>query len=238
MKYKFLIGIMIPTRKRIQFLKECLDSFNTKTKDKSLVELLLKIDSDDLDTLKFAEAYKSKIEIKICVTDRKKGYGSLHEHYDSLAKISESEFLQVFNDDIEMLTQDWEQQIIPYSGKYNVLAVKNERIKNGEKISIFDGYNGNPIIPRFFYEDYGTLSEHPMLDDWWVNVTNAVPGLQKWLDITVWFKRPDGEYTDFALDETFSEGRAHINWSHHGSKGLNDYINYIKNCVLINPEKF
>ena len=43
MRYKKLVSVLIPTRKRVKLLKECLDSLNTKTQDKSLVEILLKI---------------------------------------------------------------------------------------------------------------------------------------------------------------------------------------------------
>jgi glycosyltransferase involved in cell wall biosynthesis len=45
--YKKLVSILIPTRKRVKLLKECLDSLNIKTQDKSLIEILLKIDTDD-----------------------------------------------------------------------------------------------------------------------------------------------------------------------------------------------
>lgn len=238
-KYKFLIGIMIPTRKRVQLLKECLDSFNKKTSDKSLVELLLKIDSDDLETLKFAESYKSEIEIKIIVTDRKNGYGSLHEHYNSLAKISESEFLMVFNDDIEMMTEGWEQHFKQYEGKNYILSVYNRRIKDGVEQSIFENYMGNPSIPADFYHNFGSLSYHPMLDDWWQNISNSFSKkLEKWVPVNVLFKRPDGEYTDLPADETFLEGRQHINWSHHGSPELHNYIKNIEEYIRFNPEKF
>ena len=79
MSYKKLVSILIPTRKRVKLLKECLDSLNTKTQDKSLVEILLKIDTDDQETINFVTQYKltSDIEIKELITDRKNGYGSL-----------------------------------------------------------------------------------------------------------------------------------------------------------------
>jgi len=54
---------MMPTRKRVQLLKECLDSLNAKTKNKSLVEILLKIDDDDQETIDFVNSYQSEIEI-------------------------------------------------------------------------------------------------------------------------------------------------------------------------------
>ena len=58
MRYKKLVSVLIPTRKRVKLLKECLDSLNTKTQDKSLVEILLKIDTDDQETIDFIQQYK------------------------------------------------------------------------------------------------------------------------------------------------------------------------------------
>lgn len=238
-KYKKLIGVMIPTRKRVQLLKECLDSFNKKTFNKSLVELLLKIDNDDIETIEFIKNYKSEIDLKIIVNDRKNGYGSLHEHYNSLAQISESEFLMVFNDDIEMLTDRWESEFIPYSGKNYILSVHNLRIKNGQTFPIFEGYMGNPSIPADFYYELKTLSHHPMLDDWWQNISNALGRkIEKWINVQVQFKRPDGENTDLPIDQTFAEGRQHINWNHHGSAELHNYIQNLVQYINQHPEKF
>ena len=80
MPYKKLVSILIPTRKRVKLLKECLDSLNIKTQDKSLVEILLKIDTDDQETIDFVSQYKptSDIEIKELITDRKNGYGGFN----------------------------------------------------------------------------------------------------------------------------------------------------------------
>lgn len=242
MNYKRLVGVMIPTRNRVPLLKECLDSLNRETSDPALVELLVKADDDDTDTIRFLESYASNVAIKIVTSPRKNGYGSLHEHYDSLAQVSEAEFLMVFNDDVEMITPAWEQKLKPYSGLNFILAVHNERIRNGIRSPIFENYNGNPIIPRDLYTTLGTLSHHPMLDDWWVLVARAIREqnfeIERWLDITLLFKRPDGVETDLQADTTFLEGRQHINWKHRNSNELKDYINnliaYMNRC----PHKF
>ncbi len=233
---------MIPTRNRVTLLKECLDSLDKTTSDPSLVELLVKADDDDSETLRFLDSYTSTLPVKIVVSPRKNGYGSLHEHYDSLAKISEAEFLMVFNDDIEMTTQGWEQRFLPYSGTNFILAVRNERVRNGLRSPIFENYNGNPCIPHDLYKSLGTLSHHPMLDDWWVLVTRAIREqhfeLERWLDVMLWFKRPDGVETDLSADTTFLEGRQHINWKHRGSPELNDFINNLITHMNRYPHKF
>jgi hypothetical protein len=247
MEYKKLVGIMIPTRKRINLLQECLDSFNQKTKEKSLVELLIKIDTDDEETIKFIEEYTptSELDIKVVISDRKNGYGSLHEHYNSLAKVSEAEFLFGMNDDIEILTDSWEQQFKKYRNKSFILGVNIEKIKDGVRSPMWgfgDGYNAHPSIPNDIFKFIGSLQEHPMLDDWWVHITRPIRQMglemEKWLDITLLFKRPDGYNTEREADETYLESRIHINWNHHNSPELFEYTNKVIEYINNHPERF
>jgi glycosyltransferase involved in cell wall biosynthesis len=243
--YKKLISILIPTRKRIKLLKECLDSFNNQTQDKSLVEILLKIDTDDLETIEFINQYKltSSIEIKDIITDRKNGYGSLDEHMNHLSSFSEAEFLLGMNDDIEMLTEGWEQRYIPYKGKNFLLAINIQAIKEGAIHNWWEGYNAFPTIPYDFRHYMGALQGHPMLDDWWEHVMKPIRNqgldLNRWIDVTILNKRPDGgEITNTPMDQTFAESRPYIHWNHHGSPEVQEWSNKIIEYINSNPEKF
>lgn len=242
MSYKKIASITIPTRKRIGLLKECLDSINSKTQDKSLVEIILKIDTDDQETIDFMESYNSEIDLKKIISDRKKGYGSLHDHYNNLAEASEAEFIFGFNDDVEMVTGGWEQLLIPHKGKNFILGVYLEKYKDGIKSPIFPGYNAHPIISNDIFKHMGFLSHHPMIDDWWERVLRPIKeqglDLVKWVDITLLFKRPDGVETDLAADATFLESRQHINWNHHNSPELHAYTNQFIEYINSNPDKF
>jgi len=243
--YKKLVSILIPTRKRVKLLKECLDSLNTKTQDKSLVEILLKIDTDDQETINFVTQYKltSDIEIKELITDRKNGYGSLDEHMNNLSSLSEAEFFLGLNDDVEMLTEGWEQFYIPYKGKNFLIAIHIISIKDGVTYKWWEGYNAFPTIPHDFRKHMGALQGHPMLDDWWEHVMRPIRNqgldLNRWVDITILNKRPDGgEITNTPLDQTFEESRPHINWNHHGSAEVLEWSNRLIEYINENPEKF
>ena len=245
MSYKKLISILIPTRKRTKLLEECLDSLNYKTKDESLVEILIKIDTDDQETINFISQYKptSRIEIKELITDRKNGYGSLDEHMNNLSLISEAEFLLGFNDDVEMLTEGWEQSYIPFRGKNFLVAINVESHKDGVKQRLWEDYNAFPTIPHDFRNYMGALQGHPMLDDWWEHVMRPIRNqgldLNRWVDVTILNKRPDGgEITNSPLDQTFIESRPHINWNHHGSLEVAEWTNKITEYINSNPNKF
>jgi hypothetical protein len=245
MSYKKLVSILIPTRKRVELLKECLDSLNKTTSDESLVEILVKIDTDDQETIDFISQYKptSYVKIREVITDRKNGYGSLHEHYNSLAKISEAEFLLGFNDDVEMLTEGWEQSYIPFKNKNFLIAINVESHKDGVKQRLWEGYNAFPTIPHDFCNHIGSLQGHPMLDDWWEHVVRPIRNqgldLNRWVDVTILNKRPDGgEITNLPQDQTFVESRPHINWNHHGSPEIAEWTNKIIEYINSNPDKF
>jgi glycosyltransferase involved in cell wall biosynthesis len=245
MSYKKLVSILIPTRKRVKLLKECLDSLNIKTQDKSLVEILVKIDTDDQETTDFIHQYKqtSSVEIKELITDREKGYGSLDKHMNNLSSLSEAEFLLGLNDDVEMLTEGWEQFYIPYKGKNFLIAINIESIKEGITTKLWSNYNAFPTIPHDFKQYIGALQGHPMLDDWWEHVMRPIRNqgldLNRWIDVIILNKRPDGgEITNSPMDQTFAESRPHINWNHHGSVEIQNWSNKIIEYINSNPEKF
>ena len=243
--YKKLISILLPTRKRVKLLKECLDSLNNKTQDKSLVEILIKIDTDDQETIDFINQYKtiSSIDIKDIITDRKNGYGSLDEHMNNLVLYSEAEFLFGLNDDVEMLTDGWEQTYIPYTGKNFFLATNVVSIKDGITTQLWSGYNAFPTIPHDIKQHMGALQGHIMLDDWWEHVVRPIRDqgfdLNRWINVTILNKRPDGgEITNSPMDQTFFESRPHINWNHHGSVEVRNWTNKLIEYINSNPSKF
>lgn len=244
------VGVMIPTRRRVALLERCLDTLHDKTHDYDAVELLLKVDDDDVETLEFLQqGYVSDIELKYVVTPRYNGYGSLHVFYDMLAGISRASHVMVYNDDVEMLTDGWERCYEPYRGTGYVIGLRSLGDPDspagemfGGQFTMFDrgenGYNGNPAIPRKFLQAFGTLSHAPMIDDWWVEVLRDFPSLTKWVDVDILFRRPDGVYSRGEADATYTEGRQHINWRHHGSPELVEYRQNLLRFIMNNGEMF
>lgn len=230
-----LISVLIPTRGRVSRLERCLNSFNEKTENKDLVELIVKADTDDIETINFLNDYtisiKSQIDCKIIISERDKGYGSLHHFYNEMVKISSGEFLYIFNDDIRMETDGWENLIIPYSGKFIVLAHNTFVDKNSQRFKrtgsdIFTPkYNGNPIFPKTLYNLWGFVSDHQLVDHWFVTILQQLgwkgKNIEHWIDIRCFTDRPDGIDASTELDATFSEGRKHINWDQNEQKKEN-----------------
>ncbi|MCK9273202.1 glycosyltransferase family 2 protein [Candidatus Gracilibacteria bacterium] len=228
-----IVSVLIPTRGRVKRLEKCIKSFETNTEDLSKVELICKVDDDDEDTMKFIMNYKTNISLNFIISPRKDGYGSLHEFYNKMAEISTGKFLYIFNDDIYMNTFGWEKIIEEHSNQFCVLAhntyVENNAPKiQATKTNIFTpNYNGNPIFPRKLVEICGFVSPHQLVDHWFVVLLRELKckriDIEKWVDISCITDRPDGNYASTDLDNTYSEGREHINWDQP--------IDLRKNCV-------
>ena len=57
------LSILIPSRKRVELLKETLLSIETQTSNKNQIEIIFGIDIDDLDTKKFLNEYQKESNI-------------------------------------------------------------------------------------------------------------------------------------------------------------------------------
>jgi len=83
------------------------------------------------------------------------GYAGLNRYYNHLGQSANADWLFVWNDDAVMNTQDWDQVIESYTGQFRLLKVHTH---NEHPYSIF------PIVPRAWYDLFGHLSRHQMID--------------------------------------------------------------------------
>ena len=103
-------SILIPSRKRIELLKETLLSVEKQTIEKKTIEIIFGIDVDDKATNEFLDDYKKKsqIDIIINVLERGKGYHDQAIRLKSMISSSKGEFLVNYADDMKILTAGWD----------------------------------------------------------------------------------------------------------------------------------
>ena len=80
-KYDYLVSILLPTRKRINHLITCLESIKNKTSNLKDIEVVLRMDNDDTETLDNMDKineFDSSFDLKVIVDDRWNGYADLH----------------------------------------------------------------------------------------------------------------------------------------------------------------
>lgn len=112
-----LVSILIASRKRFSRLIKTIESIY-ETSDKNNLEILIRFDDDDKDSLNnltFLEKYK---EVKYFIGSRMKGYGSHHEFMNELAEHATGKWNFFFDDDVIIIGKDWDKQLetIPTEG--------------------------------------------------------------------------------------------------------------------------
>ncbi len=151
----------MPTRSRPNDVVEVINSLIENVSDKKNIEILLKIDDDDTETYETVTSkFKELIDvnIKILITTREKGYFNLSKYFYELFEISSGEWLFLFNDDLRLLTKNFDLVIKPYQGKINMLHSKN--VINGEGRYF-------PIIHTNIIKTLGHFSiDVPYIDGW------------------------------------------------------------------------
>jgi hypothetical protein len=86
------------------------------------------------------------------------GYVNLHKYNNALAKVSDSKWLMIWNDDAAMETTGWDTVIMSHTSEY--LKLLGFRTHNMHPYSIF------PIIPRTWFDLLGYISPHSSQDAW------------------------------------------------------------------------
>ena len=119
-----LITFLIPSRKRINKLLNCLRNIEEQVKEGyDEVQVIIRLDLDDRDSFKILDE-EFKFKIKIIIGERGKGYCDLYKYYNECAYVSRGKYLLMWNDDSNFKTEDWfnifkeetkEEKDIPYS---------------------------------------------------------------------------------------------------------------------------
>ncbi len=103
-------SILIPSRKRVELLKETLLSIENQTSNKNQIEIVFGIDIDDLDTKKFLNEYQKESNISIVINEmaRGKGYQDSPNRLKNMISKSSGEYLIHFADDMKIYTKNWD----------------------------------------------------------------------------------------------------------------------------------
>lgn len=99
-------SILIPTRRRVDSLKACIDSFLDTADNPADVEVVVRVHDDDPDSLKWVKTRPPSI--RVIIGDTGDGYGSMAEYLGALAAVSRGAWLWPSSDDWRSLTQGWD----------------------------------------------------------------------------------------------------------------------------------
>lgn len=172
-----IVSILIPSRKRPHGLGNTIRSLIKHAHDPSNIEILLRFDRDDEASIIWWNENKEEFKkyCKAFASDRVPGgYENLHIMYNELAEKSTGDFLFIFNDDLLMTTDGYDNILSSISEKNIILQPSwNHR-----------SWNTFPIISREVYETIGMVSPHVHLDRW-IDYLGTEAGIQMKVSIHV-----------------------------------------------------
>lgn len=231
MTHEYKIAVLIPTRGRTDGLSRCVISLVNRAVDKDSIQLMFAFDNDDTVGPAFFEK-----EIQPWLDDRniaytalmfeRMGYVGLNRYYNGLAAETDSDWLFGWSDDAIMETAGWDRIITKHTGEFKVLKA---HAHNEHPYSIF------PMWPRAWYDLFGHVSRHQMIDAEISQIAYMVDVMEI-VDIYITHDRPD--LTNQAADATHKErvllegnphnpldfhNRAYINARIQDAKTINDY---------------
>lgn len=195
MKPEYKIALLTPTRGRTDALGLAVKSMIERADNPETIQVMLGFDNDDTVGLEYFEK-----ELQPWMDDNnvnytaiefeRMGYQGLNQYYNELARHTDSEWLFGWSDDSIMDTQGWDTEIARHDGEFKLLKVHTH---NEHPYSIF------PIWPRAWYDLFGHVSRHQMIDAELSQMAYMLD-LVKIIDINVTHDRAD--LTGNNLDDT------------------------------------
>lgn len=182
---QYLVSVIIPSRKRANALNGIINSllsFSDRTLDN--FEIIVKVDFDDKETLNYINQWSNEHKnISFVVNSRLDGWYNLVDFVENLIDCSKGEFVWNLNDDVLMLSQDWnrilEQRLTDFKTYYP--QVKWAPDLNGYLHNFREAF---PIYPKKLKELWGYLCPHNNIDNWILEVHRRC-ALDPWNEDTI-----------------------------------------------------
>jgi glycosyltransferase involved in cell wall biosynthesis len=162
------VSLLIPTRNRLSSLIECVSSFQRYAVYPERNEILLRVDEDDDDTIRY---FKYDPYVKMIIGKRpENGYGGLHHLYNELYRESTGRYVWVLNDDVIVETVGWDVIIKDrYLNTTGIVWIRHNCV----------GGNLFPLISRAIPQKTGWFGLIPSIDLTYEWLCRDVPQLRQ-----------------------------------------------------------
>jgi glycosyltransferase involved in cell wall biosynthesis len=114
------VTLIIPTRNGLHLIRQCVESIIEKTTYPNYEILIVDNGSDDKNTLTYFESLKAISTIRIMRDDREFNYSALN---NAAVKFSSGELVALINNDIEVITPAWLDEMVGLAMQPHVGAV-------------------------------------------------------------------------------------------------------------------
>ena len=149
-----MISLFLNSRKRTDLLSQLFDFIRRTTKSLNDIEVLIRIDHDDEDSIAFSHLDHG-FNTRFIVGDRPT---SLLKSYNELVSQTVGDYIFVLNDDAHILTKNWDEKLlfVDHNEIWYISTLCNSIDKARHK-----QYSSFPLLTRAAYE----ALEYFMLED-------------------------------------------------------------------------
>jgi hypothetical protein len=131
-----------------------------KSSLKDNYEVIFGIDSDDINTIDYVNRLNADdLNFQIVILEPM-GYRSLYNFHNKMAEISKGDIFWAFSDDIEVLSENWDLEILKHKDEIYMYISLGDLYDNNWPYSLY------PIISRRWYETTGRISGNVHTDGW------------------------------------------------------------------------
>lgn len=115
------VSIIIPTKDKVELLKNCIDSIISKSTYKNFEIIIVNNQSQEKNTLDyFYYLEKQFLNVRIINFDEKFNFSKMN---NIASKIATGEFLLFLNNDTEVITEEWIENLVGYASLEHIGAV-------------------------------------------------------------------------------------------------------------------
>lgn len=114
------VSLIIPTRNGLKLIRTCVDSILAKTTYSNYEILIVDNGSDDVATLGYFESLNNKPNVRVIRDDREFNYSALN---NAAIKLAEGELVALVNNDIEVISPDWLNEMVSLALQDGIGAV-------------------------------------------------------------------------------------------------------------------
>jgi GT2 family glycosyltransferase len=159
-----LVSIIIPTKDQADVLRQCLSSIAEKTTYKNFETIIVDTGSVKEETWRLYDEYKQPLNLKIVKWDKPFNFSSVCNFG---ADHSSGEYLLFLNNDTEVITPNWIEDMLGYALQKDIGAVgcklyyPDGKLQHGGIILGVGGQKGTPGIAGHFFPAF---KEEPTQD--------------------------------------------------------------------------
>lgn len=136
------VTIIIPTKDLSSMLNKCLESIYEKTKYKNYEIMIVDNNSVEEETKELFEKYNKKDNFKVIKYDKEFNFAKINNY---AVKKATGDYILFLNNDTEVITEDWLEQMVGYAMQDHIACVgakliyENDTIQHGGVILGIDG---------------------------------------------------------------------------------------------------